>query len=82
MQTVAEIKQRLYQSLANIGDIQECALLDYPDYPNIGDHLIWLGRLFYFSNITKTKIQYPASLQSFNAEIMNKNIIMAQVIVA
>jgi pyruvyl transferase EpsO len=70
MKTVTEIKQTLYQSLGKIGNIEEFALLDYPDYLNIGDHLIWLGTLFYFNY----QIKYTASIKSFNHEIMNKKI--------
>jgi pyruvyl transferase EpsO len=39
----AEIRATLDEALAPLGRFAECALLDYPYYFNVGDHLIWLG---------------------------------------
>ncbi|MEH2182926.1 hypothetical protein [Nostoc sp.] len=38
-----QLKELLHKSLEKLETFQECALLDYLDYPNIGDRLIELG---------------------------------------
>jgi len=43
----------------------------YPDHFNIGDHLIWLGNIF-FTDILKTKINYAASSKDFSELMENK----------
>ncbi|MDF5710777.1 MAG: polysaccharide pyruvyl transferase family protein [Nostoc sp. S4] len=73
--SVAEnIKQTLHQDLAKIGQFDECALLDYPEERNIGDHLIWLGEVFYLTDICKTKIKYASGISDFSTEEMEKQV--------
>lgn len=72
--TPSDLRNVLHQELANIGNFSECALLDYPKYPNIGDHLIWLGTLFYLTDTLKTQIKYTASVWDFSAEKMEQRI--------
>lgn len=73
--SVAEnLKETLHQDLAKVGQFDECALLDYPDERNIGDHLIWLGGIFYLADICKTKIKYTSGILDFSAEEMEKQI--------
>lgn len=62
LETPTKIREVLHHTLGNIGTFEKCALLDYPDYLNIGDHLIWLGTVFYLTQILKTKIEYAASI--------------------
>ena len=45
-----QIKRELTGALRPLEDFSECALLDYPDYFNIGDHLIWLGACVWLPN--------------------------------
>ena len=73
-QTPQDIKNDLHQALANIPNFKNCALLDYPNYPNIGDHLIWLGSVLYLKNVLKTKISYTACPKSFSDVVMDKKI--------
>ncbi len=42
-----------------------CALLDYPSYPNLGDHLIWLGSLLYLRD-RGCRLVYTASALNFD----------------
>ena len=49
--TAQKIKDSLHAALENIGTLEQCALLDYPSHFNIGDHLIWLGEIFYLTDI-------------------------------
>lgn len=72
LSTPLGIKAVLHNQLGKITPFTECALLDYPLYPNIGDHLIWLGTLFYLTDILKAKINYTASVQGFCASAMEK----------
>ncbi len=67
------IKKILHQDLANIGRFSECVLLNYPNYCNVGDHLIWLGEVFYLTDICEAKIKYTAAdISDFSADEMEK----------
>jgi exopolysaccharide biosynthesis predicted pyruvyltransferase EpsI len=69
------IKAALHESLATIGTFEQCALLNYPDYNNIGDHLIWLGEIFYLTDVMQTKIKYTAAgISDFCGETMERQI--------
>lgn len=68
------IKELLHQALGRLEPFEQCALLNYPDYPNIGDHLIGLGTLFYLTDVRKTNIKYIASIGNFSGSVMEKKI--------
>ncbi|NEQ77070.1 MAG: polysaccharide polymerase [Okeania sp. SIO2C9] len=68
------IKEKLHHSLANLEKYEKCALLDYPDYLNLGDHLIWLGSVLYLTKVNHTKIEYSASVKNFSAREMEEKI--------
>jgi exopolysaccharide biosynthesis predicted pyruvyltransferase EpsI len=78
--TPAKLKTVLHERLKNMGVFESCALLDYPDYFNIGDHLIWLGTVFYLTHVRKIKIKYTASCDSFSASEMEKQIGQAPIL--
>ncbi|MGB7443733.1 MAG: polysaccharide pyruvyl transferase family protein [Coleofasciculaceae cyanobacterium] len=80
LSTPAQIRDVLHSSLGKLGSFEECALLDYPQYPNIGDHFIWLATVFYLSDVLKTKINYTASLNDFSEESMEKQVGKAPII--
>ncbi len=61
-----KIKSSLHKSLEILEAFEDCVLLDYPAHPNIGDHLIWLGEIFYLTNVLKAKINYAASTKDFS----------------
>ena len=68
-----KIKEVLHTALENIGSFEECALLNYPGHLNIGDHLIWLGEVFYLTDVLKAKIKYVAvGAADFSDETMKK----------
>jgi pyruvyl transferase EpsO len=69
-----KIRDSLQTALRNIGKFEKCALLDYPDYLNIGDHLIWLGTVIYLTDVLKTKISYAASIEDFSEELMEERV--------
>jgi pyruvyl transferase EpsO len=72
--TPEKLKQTLHQALANLESYPRCALLDYPDHLNIGDHLIWLGSVLYLTDILKTKIDYAASMREFSGTEMEQRV--------
>lgn len=79
--TPTKIKEALHQSLRQgLETLGTCALLDYPFYPNIGSHLLWLSEILYLTNILKAEIKYVASMRHFSGEIMEKKIGKAPII--
>jgi exopolysaccharide biosynthesis predicted pyruvyltransferase EpsI len=74
LSTPTKIKELLHQACGNLESFEQCALLDYPDYFNIGDHLIWLGTVFYLTDVLKTKINYTASIKDFSGELMEQKV--------
>lgn len=72
--TPGKVKNILQDALEEIGTFERCALLDYPNHLNIGDHLIWLGEVFYLTEILKTQIGYVASVLDFSPAVMEKQI--------
>jgi pyruvyl transferase EpsO len=63
--------QLLKQALAPLGRPQQCALLNYPNHVNIGDHLIWVGTVDYLQKVNQTRIAYTADLDSYSARSLN-----------
>ncbi|NJO20061.1 MAG: hypothetical protein HC838_08400 [Spirulinaceae cyanobacterium RM2_2_10] len=65
---VSDLPQILAEALTPLHPLippgTTCALLDYPSYPNLGDHLIWLGAVLYLRDRTVTSPTPPASATS------------------
>lgn len=68
------IKQQLEDSLAQLGKIKECVLLNYPDYPNVGDHLIGLGTIIYLLKNQGIKLRYLSAIGNHDPEIMDSKL--------
>jgi pyruvyl transferase EpsO len=49
------------------------ALVDYPDYPNVGDSLIWLGTRICLQRL-KASVVYTCSMQSYRREDLAQQI--------
>jgi pyruvyl transferase EpsO len=75
-----KIRDSLHTALAKIGTFEQCALLDYPDYINTGDHLIGLATIFYIADVIKARINYIASLYDFSEELLEKKVGKAPII--
>ena len=69
--TPQKIKNILHDTLKKLEPFEQCALLSYPDHYNIGDHLIWLGGIFYLTEVLKTKINYATSIEHFSEAILD-----------
>ncbi|OUL26865.1 polysaccharide polymerase [Nostoc sp. 106C] len=72
--TPEKLKELLHKALEKLEAFEQCALLDYPDHGNIGDHLIWLGEVFYLTDVLKTKINYATSIDDFSEAEMEKQV--------
>ncbi len=66
-----QLRKSLQESLRPLEGIKQCALLNYPNYGNIGDHLIGLGTVIYITDVLGARIAYGASLHNFNAAEMD-----------
>jgi len=69
---IGDVKQKLHNALAHIPAMSECALLDYPEHVNIGDHLIWLGDISYLLEERDVKVSYIASSEKFSPEDLER----------
>jgi len=63
----SELKRELHKALAGLESFEECAFLGYPNYANVGDHLIWLGGLSYFIDTLKVKVKYVSANIDFSS---------------
>ncbi len=63
---IEEFKRILHQNIEQLSSFKECALLDYPKHYNLRDNLIWLGEIFYLTNVLGIKINYATSLDDFS----------------
>lgn len=62
---IDSLRVALQHALSCIDDLQECSLLHYPYYPNIGDHMIGLGTVAYWVKRRQTYLNYVASARDF-----------------
>ncbi len=65
------LKEKIYASLDPLIDSDYC-LLDFPNYENIGDNLIWVGELEYLSRF-KYNCNYSCCLQHFDKNKIKTN---------
>ncbi|NJL89876.1 MAG: polysaccharide polymerase [Coleofasciculaceae cyanobacterium SM2_1_6] len=68
------IKLQLENSLAQLGEIGECVLLNYPDYANVGDHLIGLGTIIYLLKNSQIKLTYLSAIENHNSQIFDQKL--------
>ncbi|HEY9603927.1 MAG TPA: polysaccharide pyruvyl transferase family protein [Allocoleopsis sp.] len=78
--TPEKIKAFLHNALGKIGSFEQCAFLDYPDYFNLGDHLIGIATLFYLTDVVKANVNYVATINNFSEESLEKHIGQAPII--
>ncbi|MCL4844841.1 MAG: polysaccharide pyruvyl transferase family protein [Bryobacteraceae bacterium] len=67
---LADYPRLLRDSLAPLGRPAGCALLNYPEHVNIGDHLIWAGTLRLLAGELGTEVRYSSSPEGFSAQRM------------
>jgi pyruvyl transferase EpsO len=74
LSTAIDLKKQLENSLAQLGEINECVLLNYPDYANVGDHLIGLGTIIYLLKNSQIKLTYLSAIENHNPEILDQKL--------
>lgn len=52
---------------------RDCIILDWPNYCNVGDHMIWLGQKIILKKFLNKKIIYQSSYHNCNFDILNEN---------
>ena len=60
-----DLKAVLQDTFSFLEPGQSCALLNYPDYINIGDHLIWAGTVSYLRSELDASLDYATSRVQF-----------------
>ncbi|MEL7042382.1 MAG: polysaccharide pyruvyl transferase family protein [Pseudomonadota bacterium] len=56
---IAQLQQMISDQLSShLDQIEDFALLDFPNYPNVGDSLIWLGQIKFFEQALGQKPAY------------------------
>jgi exopolysaccharide biosynthesis predicted pyruvyltransferase EpsI len=67
---ISDLRDQTEQVILPLADpSQGYALLDFPDYSNVGDSLIWLGELAFFDRVAKGKRPgYVCTTKGFNAD--------------
>jgi exopolysaccharide biosynthesis predicted pyruvyltransferase EpsI len=55
------------------------AVLDFPDYGNVGDSAIWLGEVRYLERL-KSKIHYASDIFFYNEEVLRRRMPFGQVL--
>lgn len=71
---IINLKNKIKEALTPLID-SDYALLDVPDYDNIGDNLIWEGELHFLNEIPHKKL-YEASYLFFNQNKLPKHAIL------
>lgn len=59
------IKSALDRALDEIRLPGPCVLLDYPEHANLGDHLIWMGEVFYLTLHRGVRLSFVSSAARF-----------------
>lgn len=72
--TAQTLKAELHSALGQLPSFSHCALLDYPSYLNLGDHLIWLGSLFYLQTVANCQVTYTASPTDFSSDALEREL--------
>ncbi len=74
LSSAIDLKKQLENSLAQLGEINECVLLNYPDYANVGDHLIGLGTIIYLLKNPQIKLTYLSAIENHNSAILDQKL--------
>lgn len=69
-----KLAAELHKALDIIPRFEKCALLDYPEYQNAGDHFIWIACANYLRSKRKFDVAYAASFHNYSNSQMAKSI--------
>lgn len=71
--TIARLAELTHQLIGPLADPRGgYALLDFPDYSNVGDSLIWLGELAYFDRHARRPAGYVCTTHDFDGEALRQ----------
>ncbi len=65
MRVIPDFAPALRAALAPLGAPRQCALLNYPNHYNVGDHAIWLGTVDFLRSLN-TRIAYTCDLDDYS----------------
>jgi hypothetical protein len=67
-QAISRLHHGIDQVLSPLVPGKKCALLDFPNYPNVGDRAIWVGEQIFLSKLgVKTAYFCPTENRDWNA---------------
>lgn len=70
---VEELAERVWQCVTPLADLSgSYALLDFPDYSNVGDSLIWLGELAFFERVAERPPAYVSTIHGFDLDALRR----------
>jgi exopolysaccharide biosynthesis protein PssK len=61
---ISNLRRQMERALGSVAPSKPFALLDFPDYPNVGDSAIWLGTIDYFRHVHGREPAYVCSKSS------------------
>jgi exopolysaccharide biosynthesis predicted pyruvyltransferase EpsI len=71
---VQDLQRQIHANLLPIlNDTREVALVDFPNYSNVGDSLIWLGELAYLRSV-RVRIRYAADMRTYSKTTLERKV--------
>lgn len=64
------VGKTLWPAFANVDRV---AILDFPNYPNVGDSAIWMGQLAFFRQ-KGIRIAYTCDIDTYDAKILSRRL--------
>ncbi|MCG7347492.1 polysaccharide pyruvyl transferase family protein [Sphingomonas sp. ACRSK] len=72
---VEELAERVRHTVTPLADLSGgYALLDFPDYSNVGDSLIWLGELAFFDRAAAQPPGYVSTIHAFDLDALLRRV--------
>lgn len=68
---IHKLQNVIHSCIAEYMSGEPFALVDFPDYRNVGDSAIWLGEIEYFRSNFRAKPAYVSALTDFSPEELN-----------
>jgi exopolysaccharide biosynthesis predicted pyruvyltransferase EpsI len=70
---ILRLQNRIRTELAPYtAGLNDFALLDFPNYSNVGDSAIWLGEIAYFKDTLNVRPSYICTIESFSADALRQ----------
>lgn len=72
---VEDLAERVWRTVTPLADLSGgYALLDFPDYSNVGDSLIWLGELAFFDRAAARPPAYVSTIHGFDLDALRRRV--------